>query len=229
MEQSKTHILACETLRDELELVMEQTGCAYPIHWVESGLHAHPEKLHAHIQQRIDELQGACSTLLLVFGFCGNSMVDIRSGALTLVLPRVGDCIPLFVGGQRERDAMGADTYFLTKGYMQGEQNIVKEHGYYLERYGEKRAVRLSKMMLQHYRRFAVVDTGVFDTGEVEAQVRVVADVLDIPVEFVPGNLIMLKRLVEGLWDGGDFLVVPQGGSIRFEDSLGLSSGQAGA
>ena len=45
----KTAILACKTLRHEIEKACEKYNIDYPIHWIESGLHNYPEKLHKYI------------------------------------------------------------------------------------------------------------------------------------------------------------------------------------
>ena len=49
----KTAILACKTLRHEIEKACEKHNIDYPIHWIESGLHNYPEKLHKYIQDEL--------------------------------------------------------------------------------------------------------------------------------------------------------------------------------
>lgn len=226
---ANTVIVACETLKGELETVMARTGSALPVVWIESGLHAWPDKLRDKLQETIDGLPPEYERVLLVFGFCGNSMVGIRPGARTLVLPRAADCIPIFLGSQRRRAEAGSDVYFLTAGYLSGEQNIIKEYDYYKQKYGENRAARLAKTMMAHYRRFAVVDTGAFEVPPVLAHIRPQADLLGIPVEVVPGDLILLEELLAGGEDETRFLHVPPGGAVSFEDSLDLGQSQAAA
>ena len=51
-----THIIACEMLRDELELAMETTGISYPTIWMEKGLHDDPQKLRNSLQAQLDAL-----------------------------------------------------------------------------------------------------------------------------------------------------------------------------
>ena len=53
----KTAILACKTLRHEIEKACEKHNIDYPIHWIESGLHNYPEKLHKYIQDELDNMQ----------------------------------------------------------------------------------------------------------------------------------------------------------------------------
>lgn len=221
-----TVLVACETLKKELETVMARGGHTTPVVWIESGLHAWPDKLRDKLQETIDGLPPQYTTVLFAFGFCGNSMVGISAGGRTLVLPRVADCIPIFLGSQEKRQAMGSDVYFLTEGYMAGEQNIIKEHDYYLQRYGEKRADRIARSMLAHYNKFSVIDTGAFAVPPVVAQIRPHADRLGIPVDVVDGDLVILEDLLAGGRDPTRFLRVPPGGTVSFEDSLDIGQSQ---
>ena len=216
-------IIACETLRKELELAMARTGCAYPVIWVESGLHEFPEKLRAHLQKIIDDLEH--DTALLAFGFCGNSAVGLNTPRARLVMPRAADCIPLFLGSVERRERMGNTTYFFTEGYLQGERNLATEYGHYAERYDPETAVWLIREMMKHYERFAVIDTGAFDPAQVAGRISAVAELLELPVEIVPGGVEFFCELLSGPWPDERFLTVEPGGSITLEDSLnaGLS------
>ncbi len=51
-------ILACEMIEDEVGLAMEAlpADARPPIVWVESGLHDHPERLNAALQDLVDRL-----------------------------------------------------------------------------------------------------------------------------------------------------------------------------
>ncbi len=215
-----TIIVACQTLKQELELVMKNMGCNYPIEWVDSGLHVWPDKLHVGIQEKVDSLDPKYKTVLFVFGFCGNSMVGINGGDRTLVLPLSADCIPIFMGSNDARNKAGVDTYFFTQGYLNYEANMVREHQNMINKYGEKRAGRFLKSMMAHYKRIGVIDTGAFDVNDVVENVRSVAAELDIPTIVLEGNMRLIENLLQGNWDRDEFLVVEPNGKITFEDSL---------
>jgi hypothetical protein len=182
------HIVACETLKPEISLVMRSRGCAYPIAWVESGKHVWPDKLHVAVQETIDKIPRSYTTILLVFGFCGNAMVGIKANGRRLVLPRAADCIPLFLGSQKKRDEYGVDTYFFTEGYLNSESSFATEYNVYVTRYGEKRGLSITKKMMEHYKHITVIDTGAFNTDVHNFKPRsfshtfeyVFADVMDI-------------------------------------------------
>jgi hypothetical protein len=227
MPPENAHIVACKTLAPEIELVMQRRGIDMPITFVESGKHVWPDKLRNCIQESIDSVP-AGRTILLVFGFCGNSMVGVQSRSHTLVMPRVADCIPIFLGSRKTREEYGIHTYFYTKGYLESEANIVSDYGRVLEKYGQKRSLRVIRAMMEHYKNIAIVDTGAFDTGELKEKVASVADLIDIPVSVVPGNLRLIDALLKGDWMDDEFIIIPGGSEVSFEMSLNLGSSQTG-
>ena len=214
-----TCLVACETLKQELNLVMRKRACTLPVHWIDAGRHAWPDKLRESIQETLDGLPGG-RTVLLLFGFCGNAMVGVNSGMHTLVVPRTADCIPLFIGSQKERDSYGTGTYFFTEGYFNSGGSIASDASRVVQRYGEKRGLHIFKKMFCHYRDFAVIDTGAFDVSELLTKVTQFAAQIDIPVKVIPGNLRLIDALLSRNWPEGDFLIVKPGVSVSFEDSL---------
>ena len=223
--KDSTCIVACETLKPELNLVMRNRNCSLPIHWVDAGKHAWPEKLRASIQETLDQLEDV-DRVLLLFGFCGNAIVGINAGTHTLVIPKAADCIPLFIGSRKERDSYGTSTYFFTEGYINSTGNIASDSSKVIQRYGENRGLSILKKMLGHYRNFAVIDTGTFDVAPVQEKVEQFANKIDIPVIVIPGNLRLIDALLSGEWPEDDFLIVPPGGSVTFEDSFNLGKTQ---
>jgi hypothetical protein len=227
MPPENAHIVACRTLAPELELVMRRRSVDMPVSYVESGKHVWPDKLRDCIQESVDSVP-AERTILLVFGFCGNSMVGIKSRSHTLVMPRAADCIPLFLGSRKTREEYGIYTYFYTKGYLESEANIVKDYERILEKYGEKRSLRVVREMMKHYKNIAVVDTGAFNPGELAEEVAPVAELIAIPVTVVPGNLRLIDALLTGDWRDDEFLIIPKDSEVSFEMSCNLGPSQTG-
>jgi len=223
-DESAACIVACETLKQELLLVMRNLGCTLPVNWIEAGKHSSPDKLRESVQETLDSLPPG-RTVLLLFGFCGNAMVGVKAGTHTLILPKTADCIPLFIGSRKERDSFGIDTYFFTEGYLNSQGSITYGASEMMQRYGEKRGLAILKKMLLNYRNFAVIDTGAYDVASVRDSVEQFAKHLDIPVKVIPGSLRLIKALLSGNRPEDSFLTVMPGNSIRFEDSL--SAGRA--
>jgi hypothetical protein len=225
-KEHKTCIVACETLKQELLGVMERRSCDYPVIWVDAGKHAWPDKLRVSIQEAIDAVPLSYTTVLLLFGFCGNAAVGVEARNHTLVMPMAADCIPLFIGSRQEREAYGTRTYFFTEGYLNSGGSAVTDSSRIYQRYGEEEGLYILKKMLGHYENFSVIDTGVFNVDAVKAKVEDFAKPLGIPVRRIPGSLRLIDALVSGEWQGGAFLTVKPGGKITFEDSLSAGKSQ---
>lgn len=200
-------VISCKTIEKELYAAMEQTGCDYPILWLESGLHNWPDKLQMRLQELLDSC-GNYDTVLLGMSFCGNSVVGLRTHGFWLVIPRCDDCITLLLGSLDKRLHVPG-TYFLTEGWLAGELNIWKEYQLCLEKYGQKRGRRIFEAMLAHYRNLALLDTGCFDCGALEPQIREIADTLNLTYIKLDGTLEYLKGLFGAGWDEDRFVLVP--------------------
>ena len=113
-------LLACRTIEDEVLKAAAETGFAGEVRWVESGLHNRPEVLRAVFRRSSTGIDGA-GTVLLAFGYCGNSVVGLTAGDFRLVIPRADDCITLLLGSCARRQEISSEvgTYFLTKGWLE--------------------------------------------------------------------------------------------------------------
>ena len=205
----KTVILACNTIRDELEKVARETLCSYPFVWIESGLHLRPDSLRRRVQEELDAIESA-QRVLLGFGFCGNTVIGLRSGDFQLVFPKVDDCITVLLGSKenRERCVKNGGVYFLTKGWLEGEANIWREYEAVLERFGPERTERIYKRMLAHYRYLGLIDTGAYNLSDLLPLVNRIADTLKLEARILPGADRYLKKFLAGPWDPDDFVIV---------------------
>jgi len=62
------------------------------------GLHINPANLKRALQDAIDVAAGAADTVILGYGLCSMAVIGLRANGCTLVIPRVDDCIALFLG-----------------------------------------------------------------------------------------------------------------------------------
>jgi hypothetical protein len=223
-KEETTCVLACETLRPELELMMKAAGSELPVSYVESGKHVFPDQLRESIQEGIDGIAPCCDTVLLLFGFCGNAMVGVRTGARRVVLPKVADCIPIFLGSREKRNEYGTRRYFFTEGYLNAEANPAADYARMVERYGEDNAHMVIHEMLKHYESLSVVDTGAFDVAAVEAALTELSSLSGVPVDVLPGNLRLIGMLLSGDWPEDEFFVFGPGTEITLDDSMSFQS-----
>lgn len=211
-------IIACKTIEKELLAAMAQVGCQYPVLWLESGLHNWPDKLRCEVQRLLDSCNG-CGTVLLAMSLCGNSVVGLKTGDFSLIVPRCDDCITLLLGSPERRKKLPG-TYFLTQGWLDGERNLWVEYQMALNKYGEKRGKRIFSAMLAHYDHLALLDTGCFDRQALEPVVQSMARELGLAPACLAGTLEYLRVLLTGPWDREQFLTVPPNGELTWKDCM---------
>jgi hypothetical protein len=211
-----TVVVACNTIRDEFEKAVAETGCSHPFSWIESGLHLKPESLRNRLQEELDALDNT-DRVLLGFGYCGNAVAGLKSGNYELIVPRVDDCISLLLGSKeyRERCCSSGGVYFLTKGWLEGESNIWTEYLAVLARFGPKNTNRIYKRMLAHYKYLGLIDTGAYALDTMLPKVNEIAATLNLETRVLPGSDSYLKKLLSGPWNEGDFVVVPANTTIE--------------
>jgi len=212
-----TIIVACQTIRDEVNLAITETGVNYPVLWIESGLHNFPDRLGQKIQEEINKIENV-ETILLAFGYCGNSLLGIKSSRSQLIIPRVDDCISLLLGSLERRQTLDKEvgTYFLTKGWLENEQNLLSEYERCVVKYGKDKALRVMKMMLNNYHRLMVIDTQAYQSEGILIKTKRFADALGLSHEKIDGSSRLLKKLLLGSWDE-EFAIIQAGKKVTLE------------
>lgn len=209
-------VIACATVAEELL----HLGIAdEDLLVLEFGLHADPEKLRCELQERIDGTGGDVD-LLLGYGLCSYAVVGLPAGAHRLIIPKVQDCISIFLGSEEERLRILScepGTYFLTKGWVEAADSAYTEFLRLRERYGEQRAIQVAKLLLANYTRVALINTGNYRMDEYRAFAREMAELLGLAFEEIPGSNALLKKMLERRWDS-QFVVVPPGEAVKLSD-----------
>lgn len=204
-------ILACETIKDEVEHVMRLTHCNYNVKWIESGLHNSPVKLNARLQEELDKLNHY-DQILMAFGSCGKAVHGLKSGNFEIILPLVDDCFTLLLGSKEIRDKINEETptYFLTEGWLRGERNIWIEYEYALKKYGEKSGRSIMALVLGNYKRLSVIGLGCNNMTALISQTRRIASELKLDHEVLSGSVDYLTELLTCDWSDDRFLIVPR-------------------
>lgn len=212
-------IIACNTIKDEVNKVIEEEGIDYPVIWIESGLHNFPDKLREKLQEQINKISNV-ENIILAYGYCGNALLGVYSDNAKLIIPRVDDCISLLLGSYQKREALSNElgSYFLTRGWIENEQNIIKEYERSLDRYGEEQADRVMKIMLEHYKRLILIDTGAYSLDDKCFEKSfALAKRMGLRYQIEPGSLNLLKKLLTGPWDD-DFVVLQSGTALSMNN-----------
>lgn len=223
-------VLACATVVEEM-LPLLPDGVEYQV--FDFGLHVNPANLKRALQDAIDAAGETADVVFLGYGLCSMAVVGLRANGCTLVVPRVDDCIAIFLGSScayKEQATAEPGTYYVTKGWLKVGDTPFDEYESLAARYGPAKAEWVIREMIKHYTRLALIATGgAVDEiapgqgdpgqGNVEdyrEQVRVMAERWGLRFEEIPGSDALVRKMLFGPWDD-EFVVVPPGESIRYE------------
>ena len=184
------------------------------------GLHVNPSRLRSALQETIDESAKSFDTILLGYGLCSQAVVGLHANDCTLVVPKVDDCIAIFMGSdQAYKNQYRAEpgTYYLTKGWIEVGDSPFSEYDGIVEKYGEKKARHLMRRMLNNYTRLALINTGQYDLERYRKYCRYSAERFGLRFEEIPGSNVLIKKLLYGPWDD-DFVVARPGETITYLD-----------
>jgi hypothetical protein len=227
--------------------------------WVESGLHDRPERLQAVLSDLIGLLDKGARTgtsvsvpsvrpgrgpaaerreevvvepveeVLLALGFCGNALKGLSARHLTLVFPRVDDCISLLLnrGCVREEIPRNPRHYYLTRGWFGHESSLAQAFDDWTERYGAERAAKLRAVMFAGYEQVSLIDTQAYEIEDCLEKSRGVASDLDLEHGIVPGSIQLLERLFRGDRDS-EIVVIPPSETIGFEHLFATNGASEG-
>jgi hypothetical protein len=216
-EHQRTKIIACATVIEEMLPLLPPT-MAYEV--LDFGLHLRPENLRETLQKAIDKASVEADTIILGYGLCSLAIVGLTATNCTLVVPRVDDCIAIFLGSgaaYAEQARKEPGTYYLTKGWIEVSDTLLDEYNRTAELYGEEQARRVMNIMLKNYKRLVYIDTGAKDQARYQTFARQMADQFSLHYEEVPGSNALIKKMIDGPW-GDDFVVVPPGQTITYLD-----------
>lgn len=216
-------VIACTTVIEEMLPLLPDTVATQTL---PLGLHTYPGKLRIALQEAIDASADA-SVILLGYGLCSMAIVGLQARQCSLVVPKVDDCIAIFLGSRSAhlnqlRGEPG--TYYLTKGWIEGgDGGPFTEYDRMVKRYGPERAEQMMRILLKNYTRLALIDTGQYDQERYRAYARRTAERFGLRYEEIDGSTALVEKMIFGPWDD-DFLIVPPGQSITHEDFFPMTA-----
>ncbi len=217
MPRKHTKIIACATVIEEM-LPLLPPDITYEV--LDFGLHLRPEGLKKALQEAIDKTSEEAETIILGYGLCSMAVVGLTATDCTLVVPRVDDCIAIFLGSgaaYTEQAQKEPGTYYLTKGWIEVSDTLLDEYNRSVELYGEEQAKRVMSVMLKNYKRLVYIDTGTQNQERYQAYAQQMADQFSLRYEEVIGSDELIRKMLFGPWDK-DFVVAAPGQTITYAD-----------
>ena len=217
IQAGRTKIIACATVIEEI-LPHLPPGVDYCV--LDFGLHVNPSALKRALQDAIDEAASSAETILLGYGLCSQAVVGLQANGCTLIVPKVDDCIAIFLGSEQTYKAefrAEPGTYYLTKGWIEVGDSPFDEYDSLVRRYGEERAQWLMGQMLKNYTRLALINTGQYELERYRDYCRCTAERFGLRYEEIPGSDTLIRKMLRGPWDD-EFVIARPGETISYLD-----------
>ena len=234
--------LSCEVLARPLYLCAARSPHIVDIELFRRGLHNDAADLRTKLQARIDALTGSqYDAIVMGYGLCGQATAGLIARDLPLVIPRAHDCITLFLGSREQYQYQFENfsgTYWYAHDYIERDDGsggalslgagsdvqLNDVYDEYVRKYGQDNADYLMEVMgawQKHYKRAAYIEMGIGDGTEVEDKAKAEAERRGWVFDRVAGDMVLIRRLVEGDWEN-DFLVVRPGEQVKMTYDEGV-------
>lgn len=215
--KARRRVIACATVIEEMLPFLPED---VPSDVLDFGLHLRPAELKKALQTKIDEASAQADVLLLGYGLCSMAVVGLHATTAHLVIPRVDDCIAIFLGScdaYKEQARKEPGTYYLTKGWIEVGDSPFSEYQRLVDKFGEAKADRMTRLMLKNYTRLGFINTGQYEIERYRDYAHLTAEKFDLRFEELEGSPVLVKKMVFGPWDN-EFLVVEPGQTIQYID-----------
>lgn len=219
-----TIIIACRVMQELLEKMLPTET---PRIYMDILLHNTPKKLAAALQEKIDAVSEP-SNVVIGYGLCGNGLVGVNARTHNLVIPRTHDCVAIFLGSHQryvQRFFANPNTYYLTRGWLEANDEPLSDYQDYLKDYDQETADYLVEMKYRHYKRLCMVGFSQQELDECRPMAKKVADFCaerwNMSYEETIGSTELLESLLRMAANpdrnNSEFVVVPPGAEITAE------------
>ena len=210
-------IIACSMLKDELLYIIKKIQLDLEIDWIEKGLHEFPEKLNQELKSHIDQYSDR-KYILLAYGMCGLSVLNLYSSNATMIIPMFDDCVRMLMCKEKgEKIPTKPNHFYFTKAWIDSERFLFTDFNNYIEDYGEEDGMAIIEMMIGAYEAIDFIDNGTYNVMSVCDSMKEEASKYGLSCGCVEGTLRVLEKMLTGNWDD-EFVVKQPGEMITLED-----------
>src|SRR3989304_136150 len=119
----KNITIVCEVMKSDFAKISKtrkdnNLDCIF----LEQQLHNTPDIMRKRLQEEIDKIDENYKNIILGYGLCSNGVAGLISKKHKIIIPKVDDCISLFLGSRErylEEFKKDPATYYLCKGWIE--------------------------------------------------------------------------------------------------------------
>ena len=207
-------------MKPELDALVEDHP-HIEIRYLDQNMHERPAQMPAVVQAEIDAVEAYADQVILGYGLCSNGIAGVKAPRQGLIIPRVHDCITLFLGSRAAYEKVFYEhpgTYYLTPGWVEERKDPL---GYmasaYVPKMGREKAEWGIREELKNYTRIVMIDTQSADMEPLRKIAQENATFLGKQYEEIPGMQDYFKRILFGPYPEADFIHLQPGEVMQQE------------
>ena len=231
------HVFSCRVFTRELSYFIAKSKNIVDVTFLPQGLHEAPKVLNAQLQDEIARFREQVDSwqrrrrpdyLALCYGLCSDSIVGIEAVDVPIVVPRVDDCIAMYLGSEArylEYFNSHKGTYWAFPSWVESTPSTDPDYydimrAEYLKRYDGDEDLVEDMMDLEHDMTANYGNVGFItsplaaDPERSRAHAQRYAADHDWNFFEVEGDLSLMEQLLNGPWDEERFLIVEPGYKI---------------
>jgi len=230
MDTMRLKLIACDVLMRETCLLIAKSPHIFDVEFTEKNSHTYSDNLRKIIQDKIDHCEDKnYDAILLGYGLCGNSTIDLESRDTKIVIPRVHDCCTLFLGSKKNFERYfknNPSQPFSSPGYMERSDSLFHDglvggdmetdpiYLGYVEKWGEENARYIYETMYgtkAHYKKLVYIEIPETRNPGYAELCRKRAEESEMEFVVLEGSLDLLRNLIDGNWQEENFLILNPG------------------
>ena len=236
--KKKLYVIACAVLAIDMKHSAKKLGLDIEYKFLEAGLHNNPKLLKEKLQAAIDEISasGSGRRIIIGYGVCGKGTIGIQARSIPLTIPKVHDCISMFLGGDQAYKSefkKYPGTYYLSAGWCEEKTEPMsqrKQWTYFgdkklefndlVEKYGKNAAQQTFDFLnswQKNYQRAAFIETGAKKSLKYEKFAREMAAEYKWEYDKIKGSQSLIEKMITTNHSTSEILFVPPEHVIGFD------------
>jgi len=221
----RLQFIICKVMQREAYYCAARSRNIVDVAIMPQGLHNEPDKLRQQVQKALDttsDIQGRpYDASLLGYGLCSNGIVGLSS-PIPIVVPKGHDCVTLLLGSKdRYKDYFDKHkgVYWFSPGWIEtdtqpGKERFERTLKEYIVKYGQDNAgylMETEQNWMKQYSWATYIDWGFANSLKEMDLTKQAAEFLGWNYEAIKGDSGLMQRLVDGVWDEKEFLIIKPG------------------
>jgi hypothetical protein len=216
-------IIACGSIKPELDRLAKD-ATDVNLRYLPQNLHRTPDKMGGLIQKVIEKAELESEEIILGYGLCSNGVVGVEAPGQGLYIPRVHDCIALYLGSREKYKKIfskNPGTYHLTKSWIDNEKDplgLVENE--YTERVGRELAEETMNTEIRNYKYISFVSTAAEDDEQYRKRAKENAEFFDKEFIEYEGSNEYFNKILFGPYTESDFIYINPNQKITQKEFL---------